>query len=184
VVGHGIEAAAKMVVVRSALKAVTQLGTPVEDIFSLAEPLIHGPAKTFIGTAVVLLVDPARQRLSYTSAGHPPAVLIRPDGCSQLLDEANGIVLGCRDREPRAATVPFPPGALVIAYTDGLVESRSAGIDSGIERLRAAATEGSRAGLHADELVGRLVASAGGLDDRADDIAIVVLRHRSEAAAT
>ena len=183
VVGHGIEAAAKMVVVRSALKAVAQLDTPVEDIIRLASPMIDGPKPAFVGTAVVLVVDTAQQCLTYSSAGHPPALVIQPDGRSQLLDEANGIVLGYPDRKPLATSVPFPPGALAVAYTDGLVESRSAGIDEGIERLRAAAIESSGAGLDADELVVRLVASAGGIDDLEDDVAIVVLRHRTERTA-
>ena len=181
VVGHGIEAAAKMVVLRSALNAVAQLDTPVEDIIRLASPMIDGPQPAFVGHR-----RRPRRRHRRGSASPTAAPGIRPRWSSSPTAGAScstrrtASCSASPNRKPLAASVPFPPGALAVAYTDGLVESRSAGIDDGIGRLRAAAIESSRAGLDADELVVRLVASAGGLEGLEDDVAIVVLRHRTE----
>ena len=63
----------------------------------------------------------------------------------------------------------------MVAFTDGLVETRGESLDQGLERLRAAAT-GQHVGL--PELLGTLVTEManGGSDD---DIAIVGVRWTS-----
>ncbi|CAN5491587.1 hypothetical protein BH10ACT1_BH10ACT1_03910 [soil metagenome] len=176
VVGHGIEAAASMVLVRSAIKAVVHLGTPVEDIFSVAGKVINGPQDTYIGTAVVLVIDTRHQHVQYSSAGHPPVVVVHPDGSSAVLDGHSGIVLGVHDRSPAADTAPFPPGSIAVAYTDGLVETRTGTIDAGIERVRAATAVGRLDGSDARSLGDRLIATIPDLAELDDDVALVVIR--------
>jgi PAS domain S-box-containing protein len=178
VVGHGIEAAARMVAVRSALNAVVRLGTPLEDTFTVAGPLIDEPDPAFVGTAVVLVVDTEAGTIRYTSAGHPPVVVRAPDGTTRLLDDVGGIVLGVGERDPAAGSVPFPPGAVAVAYTDGLVETRTSSIDDGIRRLCAVLEAEVDAGAGTDRISDELVASTGGAADLLDDVALVVICHR------
>jgi serine phosphatase RsbU (regulator of sigma subunit) len=75
----------------------------------------------------------------------------------------------------RSTTVTVPQSATVVAFTDGLVETRGESLDEGLERLRAAATR-HRVGL--PELLETLVTDL--VDGRSeDDIAIVGVRWTS-----
>jgi serine/threonine-protein kinase RsbW len=66
----------------------------------------------------------------------------------------------------------LPRGASLVLFTDGLVESRSADIDEGLDRLLAAATSAgtSDPGALCDHLLAELTGA-----HRADDIALLVL---------
>ncbi len=179
VVGHGIEAAASMVLVRSAIKAVVQLGTPIEDVFSFADKVINQPQSTYIGTALVLIIDTNAEQIRYSSAGHPPVVVVRPDGSSITLEDHSGIVLGVHGRSPVASMAPFPTGSIAVAYTDGLIETRTGTLDDGIDRVRTAAASGQLAGVDALALGDQLIATITDLADLNDDVALVVIRATS-----
>jgi PAS domain S-box-containing protein len=177
VVGHGIEAAARMVVVRSAINVGIQLGAPLADLFTVTGPVVGEGRTSFVGTAVVLLVDTEAQEVRYAGAGHPPVVVRYPDGTTRLLDDANGLVLGLPDRSAVAGSAPFPPGSVAVAYTDGMVETRAEPIDVGIARLTAGLVESHDAGHDAEQTAEHLLARLGDAADLTDDIALVVLRH-------
>jgi serine phosphatase RsbU (regulator of sigma subunit) len=79
-------------------------------------------------TAVAFRVSESTDRLHYASAGHPPAIVLRPDAPAELL-APTAMVLGVdRDLmiEAQNASVPFHPGDTLIAYTDGATEARNA----------------------------------------------------------
>lgn len=179
VVGHGIGAAARMVQVRSALNAVVRLGAPLDEVFARVAPVI-GADGHMVGTAVVAVVDRAAGTVHHASAGHPPMVLIDPEGRGQVLDDARSVVLGLTVAGGATATASFAPGSVLLAYTDGLVESRTTAITTGIERVvadlaRARAAGGSDAA--ADVLADVVLAGAGDPADLEDDVALVVVRH-------
>ncbi|MBX3286281.1 MAG: serine/threonine-protein phosphatase [Actinobacteria bacterium] len=182
VVGHGIEAAARMVQVRSALHAVVRLGVALDEVLARAAPVI-GADDQLIGTAVVAVVDRAAGTVRHVSAGHPPMVVVDPEGRPWLLDGAPSVVLGLTPSPGAAASVPFPPGSVLLAYTDGLVESRTGDIEAGIDRVvrdlvgalgGAGATSGPRP---IDEVADAVLAGAGAAADLDDDVALLVLRH-------
>jgi anti-sigma regulatory factor (Ser/Thr protein kinase) len=82
------------------------------------------------------VVDAARARLSYCSAGHPPPIVVRPDGEPRFLEDGRSWPIGVANTaRPRAAEAPFPAGSLLLLYTDGLVERRGERLDVGFERL-------------------------------------------------
>jgi phosphoserine phosphatase RsbU/P len=63
--------------------------------------------------------------LEYVSAGHNPAVLVHPDGATELL-RASGPPLGLlADVHFRAARATLQPGSLLVVYTDGFTEAPS-----------------------------------------------------------
>lgn len=183
VVGHGIEAAARMVQVRSALHAVVRLGVPLTEVFSRAAPVI-GADGHLIGSAVVAVVDRGAGTVEYARAGHPPLVVVGPDGRARLLDDASSVVLGLTMVEGPAGVAPFPPGSVLLAYTDGLVELRAAGIEAGIDRmvadLEAACSSGGPSGS-VGAVATRVLAGAGDPADLEDDVALVVVRHLAAA---
>jgi phosphoserine phosphatase RsbU/P len=96
--------------------------------------------------------DPATCTLQYVNAGHNPVIIIRHDGSTARL-EATGLPLGIfPDSQYSEAAIQLRPGDLLLAYTDGVVESRNpAGEEWGLDGLCAATAE-NRA-LSADDLV-------------------------------
>lgn len=176
VVGHGLEAAAAMGMLRSALSAaVRTLQAPDKalEVLGLYARAVEGALAT---TAVEAVIDTEARRIVYSSAGHPPPVLAHPDGTFDLLDQATDPPLGVRMRHwarPRA-DVPYSAGDTLVLYTDGLIERRGEDIDVGLRRLTDAL------GLHptldpeplADVLLSRLGVNRGGRDD----IALIVVR--------
>ncbi len=97
----------------------------------------HTESNRYI-TAFLLHLDPERARLRYASAGHPPAILRRSSGGTEILD-APGLPLAMLP-----GTVPYGQGEtelrrgdLVLLYTDGIIEAESTkGDEFGTEGLR------------------------------------------------
>lgn len=176
VIGHGLEAAAVMGMLRSALSAaIRALERPAQalEVLGLYARSIEGALGT---TAVKAIVDRRSQLITYSCAGHPPPVLAHPDGRTELLDLATDPPLGARPMHvPRPqASIPYTPGDTLVLYTDGLIERRKEDIDVGIDRLSEALVEcGS---LGAERLADTLLNSLGVAGGGQDDIALVVAR--------
>ena len=88
------------------------------------------------GNAIAnLVVDPARDELVVTNAGHPPPVLLRADQRTVQLPLAEGCPLGALPAARQQVTVPFHAGDTILAFTDGLIERRGEDISQGQERV-------------------------------------------------
>ncbi|MGW5212306.1 PP2C family protein-serine/threonine phosphatase [Streptomyces sp. NPDC004051] len=176
VVGHGLEAAAVMGMLRSALsaavRAIHEPGVAM-DVLSRYAGTFEGALAT---TAVKAVIDTRRQRITYTSAGHPPPVLSRTDGTVVLLDRATEPPLGVPiGRHPRAqAMVAYTPGDTLVLYTDGLTERRGEDIDAGLQRLADVLVRHAR--LSPDRLADVLLTRLGVADGGRDDVALIVIR--------
>lgn len=82
-------------------------------------------------------LDASTRTLTYAVAGHLPILVVGADGSSQWLDEGRSPSLCTGNSAQRGqATVTIPDGALMIMYTDGLVERRGESIDQGLSRLQ------------------------------------------------
>jgi serine phosphatase RsbU (regulator of sigma subunit) len=84
-----------------------------------------------------------------------------------------GLLLGAGGGDRSPITVPFVPGDLLLAYTDGLVERRDEDIEAGVDRLaRACAAAGS------EDLFTWLADVVLAVRDvrRDDDVAVLALR--------
>ncbi|MFH8772061.1 PP2C family protein-serine/threonine phosphatase [Streptomyces sp. NPDC017958] len=176
VVGHGLEAAAVMGMLRSALSAsVRAVEEPAGalDILGLYARYVEGAMAT---TVVQAVVDTRARRITYSSAGHPPPVLLHQDGTCDLLDQATDPPLGARPTPvPRPqADLPYTPGDTLVLYTDGLIERRGEDIDAGLQRLTNALARHAR---HSPErLADALLAQLGVSSGARDDIALIVVR--------
>ena len=176
VVGHGLEAAGVMGMLRSALSAAmraTERPAEALQILGLYASSVDGAEAA---TAVKVRVDSSRRLLTYSSAGHLPPVLLHPGGDCELLDRATDPPLATRpEDQPRLeAGMPYTPGDFLVLYTDGLVERRGEDIDVGIGRLIDALGRAGPTGPEelADDLLRQLGVSSGAQDD----IALVVIR--------
>ncbi|MFJ1812252.1 MULTISPECIES: PP2C family protein-serine/threonine phosphatase [unclassified Streptomyces] len=176
VVGHGLEAAAVMGMLRSALSAaVLAVEWPARalDVLGLYARYVEDALAT---TVVQAVIDPRTRRIVYSSAGHPPPVLLHQDGTCDLLDQATDPPLGARPKHvPRIqAGLPYTPGDTLVLYTDGLVERRGEDIDAGLQRLTDAL---ARHAHHPPErLADALLAHLGVSSGARDDIALIVIR--------
>jgi serine phosphatase RsbU (regulator of sigma subunit) len=120
--------------------------------------------------------DPADNSLTYANAGHLPAVLVHPDGRQEQIGEAMAQPLGVGAEFPQRQDV-FPPGADVVLYTDGLVESRSRNLDVGIGSLLSALVA-VRSAVDTEAACDTLIAEiTGGQHD--DDIALIHVHHKT-----
>jgi serine phosphatase RsbU (regulator of sigma subunit) len=181
VVGHGIEAIATMIHLSTILGGLVRSGTPLVEVMARTNAMLDGDG--MIATAQVIVIDPAESTLSVVSAGHPPPLLRDPAGTVVPLPTATHPPLGVPGRDVDVVTVDFAPGAVVLGYTDGLIERRDEPLDTSIDRLVGvlANTNGSVWGTVATVL------TAMGRDDADrgdDDVAIVVAQHCLPDGAT
>lgn len=134
-VGHGLTAATVMGQVRSACRALLFANpSPAAALVGLDRFAARLPGAQCT-TAVCAVLNRETGEMVYSSAGHPPPILVHPDGTTEALAGAHTIALGLRVDRPRPeARVVIPPRATVVLYTDGLVERRRAALEHGISR--------------------------------------------------
>ncbi|GGW27770.1 PP2C family protein-serine/threonine phosphatase [Streptomyces griseoloalbus] len=137
VVGHGLAAAGVMGQLRSALSAASRVADGPAQALNVVGRYAHVVEGAESATAVTTFIDFDRRTITYSSAGHPPPVLLHHDGRVEFLDQATDPPLDARPEptpRPEASTT-FTPGATLVLYTDGLIERRREDIDTGLLRL-------------------------------------------------
>lgn len=176
VAGHGITAVGEMAQLQAVISALVRLGTSPQEVFRQTTELLHGGTRTVTATALLVVIDTASSTLSYVAAGHPPPLLRTPQGTTTILGGGRQPLLGVPMMRPtdEIGTHPFPPGSLLVTYTDGLVERRREPIDRSIERL--AGHLGAARGVQADEVADELIAASLAGREPDDDIALLVVR--------
>jgi GAF domain-containing protein/anti-sigma regulatory factor (Ser/Thr protein kinase) len=175
-VGHDLAAATVMGQVRSACRALL-LGDPSPsaalmgmDRFAARLP---GAQCT---TAVCAVLNPDTGELVYSSAGHPPPILVYADGTIRMLDDAHTIALGVRPGWPRPqAHVIMPGRATLVLYTDGLVERRRIPLEHGISQVAALVQDGLASTL--DDLANQIMSGLAPSGGYQDDVALLLYRH-------
>jgi hypothetical protein len=172
VAGHGLPAAVVMGRIRSTMRSYALLGKTGEEVVELTNrKLLHFE---FGATATVLCATsrPPYDHFRICSAGHPPPIVASPGEPNRPVDVAPQPPLGVRtESRPLATTVPTPPGALLVLYTDGLIERRHEVIDAGIQRLCAAIPHD-----HPQIVCRQVMRYLIGTTAPADDVALVALR--------
>jgi len=177
VTGHDISAAARMGQLRSMLRAYL-IDRPADpaDALSRLDAANRALGDRTLATALVATVERDRDAghlLRWSPAGHPPPILVHPDGHTVALD-AIGLMLGVHPDAPRLTrAVPLPAGSTLVLYTDGLVELRGVSLDDGIASLRARLAEQRH--LPLEDLLDDVLAEHLGLT-HPDDVAILAVR--------
>jgi len=175
-VGRGLSAATIMGQLRSAGRALLLQATgPGEVLTALDQFAALLPGATCT-TALCAILDPDDGRLVYSSAGHPPAILTLSGGQTDLLSAGRGMPLGVRHRQPRSeASAVVPPRAVLLLYTDGLVERRRRPLDAGIRKAAETVQDHHTLPVEqlADQIMTRMTDDGGGTDD----VALLLYRH-------
>jgi len=170
--GRGLRAAATMASLRYAIHAYAAQNDPPETILAKLSKLLNVTSSGQLATVLCVMVDVAAHRLTFASAGHLPPLLIGADG-GEYLESEVGLPVGVQEDASYAGrTVSVPPGATLLAFTDGLVERRGENLDDSLARLRNAASTDH---VELRELLSRIVTGLAGTSSD-DDTAIVGLR--------
>jgi PAS domain S-box-containing protein len=168
--GHGIRAAALMAELRHALGAYAHDGRAPAEIAERLDGLMRRRGHENIATLVYGELAPGGT-LRVVSAGHLPP-LVAGAGGARLLELPAGPPLGCGGTWEHVE-LRLAPGATLVFYSDGLVERREEVLDTGLERLRAAAAKGP---LEPDALCAHLVTALVPGGGSEDDVAVVAAR--------
>jgi len=190
VVGHDTAAAASMGQLRSMLRGIAVSGdaTPAEVLAQLDAAITQLQLHTYATAALARFEQTPAElargvtRMRWANAGHPPPLVIHPDGTVAELGSWRGdLMLGVDSTTRRSDSVTtLDRGTTVLLYTDGLVERRDADLDDGMTRLRAAATR--LAALPLDELCDQLIDQLVETTPE-DDVALVAIRlHHQDRA--
>ena len=152
---------------------------PPRELFDAANRfLLRQDAQESFATAVHLVVDLETGDYTVTSAGHPPALRWETARRDWLLEAARGTALGILpDPELHASEGRLAPGDALMFYTDGVVETRTADLDSGIAWLRRTARAAVRDGF--DGAAKRIIRQVPLADD---DRAVLILSRDLGAA--
>ncbi|MGW7205634.1 SpoIIE family protein phosphatase [Streptomyces sp. NPDC054837] len=179
--GHGVQAAATMGQLRSAVRAFALGDRPPDEVMSGTNHLLIDLDPGQFASCCYIRLDPVTGRARVARAGHPPPLLRNPDGSTRVLDLPGGVVLGVDpDAHYPVTELRIEPGAVLALYTDGLVERPGIDIDDGINALRVAL---ARAGAPTARLAGVadwLTAAARQAVERPDDIALLLATRRRQ----
>lgn len=171
VVGHGLAAAGVMGQLRSALSASSRVADGPAQALDVLGRYAHVVDGAESATAVTTFIDFDARTVTYSSAGHPPPVLVHADGRVEYLDRATDTPLDARPdpiRRPQAMTT-YEDGATLALYTDGLIERRREDIDIGLGRLADSLVRHRTADAEAvaDAVLRELLPPGGSTDDTA-----------------
>jgi GAF domain-containing protein len=174
VTGHDIEAAATMGQVRNLVRgdAYGRDDAP-GPLLAQLDRALHGLAVPAAATAVLarLRRDGDDYALAFANAGHPPPILLRPDGEIEVWWEPPEPLLGLLPGDRTTHQRRVAAGSTLLLYTDGLVEHPAQLIDQGIRRIKSV-LHGSQS-IPAETLCSRLIETA---TRRDDDIAVLLIR--------
>lgn len=182
--GKGSQAAIHAALVKYGLRAYASQGLTAERVLRSLDRLylentaferIESFASVFFG-----VVDSSRRTLSYASGGHEAAAIVVPGEAPRLLVPTAPLIGIFDDQHHlfRQAHVELPPGALLVATTDGITEARSPeGEFFGVEGFLRVVAENVDDSPQAivQSLLDQTTAHAGARAIR-DDIAIMVAR--------
>ncbi len=171
--GKGLGPGLLMASLQATLEAWTERDLCTSELaFQLSRNLARNTDGRRFVTAFLALLDPATGTLTYTNAGHNPALLLHGVEPIQTL-EAQGLPLAMLPGQPYGeATLSLAPGDLLLVYTDGITEAANAADEEfGTEALIALVGAHRHASLPALDaaLLGeldRFTAGAPYLDDR------------------
>ncbi|MEE1836152.1 SpoIIE family protein phosphatase [Streptomyces sp. SP17KL33] len=141
VMGHGLGAAAAMGRYRSSARALLSVGLEPGQLLTRLDGLGDETDDELPATCVCAVYDGATGDLRLALAGHPPPLLIRPDGSAEILAADPGPPMGMGlDHTYESTHRAVPPGSLLVLYTDGMIEDRHSlvDLDQGISMLRRA----------------------------------------------
>ena len=137
VVGHGLLSVEDMAQLRSTGDAYAHMGLPPAQLLTELNRFAANQIRGEFASGLVVVFDPQTDSLTYSSAGHLPALLRRAETGEVIrLNYALGPLLGpFPDAVYTQSSVTVEPGDVLVMYTDGLVEHQGQDLRMGISHL-------------------------------------------------
>ncbi|MFH9670861.1 SpoIIE family protein phosphatase [Streptomyces sp. NPDC017405] len=177
--GHNVTAAGLMGQIRTGVRAYTMVGQAPHEVIGSTNRLLIDLDADLFASCLYLRLDPVHGRAVMARAGHPPPLLRRPDGRVRVLDLAGGPLLGIDAAAVYPTTeVSLAPGSVLVLYTDGLVESPGVDIEDALADLGGLLAEVGDRPL--EDLADEVVRHSAAARERADDVAVLLLRARDD----
>jgi serine/threonine-protein kinase RsbW len=135
VVARGLEAATTMGQLRSALRALAAAELGPAGVLTRLDAFAEQVPRGRMATVAYAELDLDDGRLRFACGGHPPPLLLDPDGHASLLQGGRSAPLGAARTTRPEAEVTLAPGTRLLFYTDGLVDRRGRSLERGLARL-------------------------------------------------
>ena len=137
VAGHGIEAARVAVLTKDVTHAfIHQTLQPEQVLRRTSDLLLEKSFKGFV-TVFLGILDPETGTFTYSSAGHPDALVRRSSGEVQVLGGGSPPLGVFPEASWNVAQIQLEANDLLLLYTDGIIEARRKGDFFGEKRLKA-----------------------------------------------
>ncbi|RPE38785.1 PAS domain S-box-containing protein [Streptomyces sp. Ag109_O5-1] len=174
VMGHGLNSAAMMGQLRTAVQTMAAMDLPPAQLLRNLDDLAQRLGDSYLATCLYAVYDPIEGELHLANAGHIPPVLVRAvDGRSELLDLPTGAPIGVGGVAFESLRVRVEPGDRLVMCTDGLVEMRGVDIGVGLATLCESAAHPAASMDDACDTIIRALNTRGG---RKDDVALLMAR--------
>lgn len=181
VMGHGLNSAAKMGQLRTAVQTMAALDLPPAQLLRNLDDLAQRLGDNYLATCLYVVYDPLAGELRLANAGHIPPVLVRADsGHGELLDLPTGAPIGVGGVPFEEVRVRVEPGDRIVMCTDGLVELR--GEDIGV-RLAVLCESAAHPAASMDEACDTIIRALNPRGGRKDDVALLMARLNGIAPA-
>ncbi|MEV6195347.1 SpoIIE family protein phosphatase [Streptomyces sp. NPDC051920] len=182
VIGNGIQASATMGRLRTAVRTLADIDLAPDELLTHLDDLVvrlsveagaEGTTGEVGATCVYAVYDPVSRRCTLASAGHPPPVVLPPDGPARQIDVPPGPALGLGGLPFESAELDLAEGTVLALYTDGLLESRDRDVEAGLRLFCRALQESSRDLEAAAHAILQALLPVGGAPD---DVALLLAR--------
>jgi serine phosphatase RsbU (regulator of sigma subunit)/anti-sigma regulatory factor (Ser/Thr protein kinase)/anti-anti-sigma regulatory factor len=121
VVGHGVEAAAVMSQLRTALRMQILAGHSITEALAAVDSFHEHVSGSSSATICIGSLEFATGEFQYCTAGHPPPLVVSADADSRYLEPSGAGPLGSGTGFP-VRTEVVGVGDVILLYTDGLIE--------------------------------------------------------------
>ena len=172
--GKGQGAGTRALLLSGAIGGLLSALPPAEFLAAANTFLLRQDWEEGFATAIHLSLDLATGHYDLRSAGHPPAAVRHAGSGRWEVVESEGPVLGLiEDATYAAVSGQMLPGDALLLYTDGMVETRTRDIGSGIDKMLGQAER-----LLRGEFEGGAARLIDAIGSRNDDRALLLVHRR------
>jgi sigma-B regulation protein RsbU (phosphoserine phosphatase) len=158
------------------------LGDPAAAVSAINRDLLRTGLEVPLSSLLLARLNPKSGEFRYCNAGHPPALLLRPDGRVEQLQEGGPLLGVLAEASFTNGKFTMRPGDTLLGYSDGITECRNPmGAEFGLDQLLATARIS-----HACTASSTLFSVLGAVEDfagshpREDDMALIVVHRGNE----